>query len=76
MKKNKPFVIVLYIAIVGFLLWLALGIFDIGSNDLTEAQLMGLFRKEQVHSFVVKDGTITLQLHELSPGGPTAQCRP
>ena len=63
MKKNKPIVIVLYIAIVALLLWMVLGIFDIGGNDLTESQMLELFRKEQVHSFVVKDHTITLNLH-------------
>ena len=62
-KKNKPIVIILYIAIVGLLLWLALGVFDIGGNPLTESQIVELFRKEQVESFVVKDHTITLYLH-------------
>ena len=63
MKKNKPIVVVIYIAIFALLLWMVLGIFDIGGNDLTEFQMMELFRKEQVHSFVVKDHTISLQLH-------------
>ncbi len=63
MKKNKPIVVVLYIAIFALLLWMVLSIFDIGGNDLTEFQMMELFRKEQVHSFVVKDHTISLQLH-------------
>ena len=64
MKNNKPFVVILYVAIVALLLWLVLGVFDLGGHDLTESQLVELFRKEQVHSFVVKDGSITLQLHE------------
>ena len=64
MKKNKPIVIVLYVAIVALLLWLVLGVFNLSGHDVTESQLMELFRKEQVHSFVVKDGSITLQLHE------------
>ena len=63
MKKNKPIVVVLYIAIFALLLWMVLSVFDIGRNDLTEFQMMELFRKEQVHSFVVKDHTISLQLH-------------
>ena len=64
MKKNKPIVIVLYVAIVALLLWVVLGVFNLSGHDVTESQLMELFRKEQVHSFVVKDGSITLQLHE------------
>ena len=64
MKKNKPIVIVLYVAIVALLLWLVLGVFNLSGHDVTESQLMELFRNEQVHSFVVKDGSITLQLHE------------
>ena len=62
MKKNKPIVIILYIAIVAAILWMVLGIFDIGKSNLTESQMMELFRKEQVQSFVVKDHTITLFL--------------
>ena len=63
MKKNKPIVIVLYVAIVALLLWMVLGVFDIGGKTLTESQMLELFRKEQVESFVVKDHTITLYLH-------------
>ena len=63
-KNNKPFAVVLYIAIVGLLLWFVLSVFNTGGNDLTEAQVLGLFRQEQVHSFVVKGKTITLQLHD------------
>ena len=62
-KNNKPIVIILYIAIVALLLWMVLGVFDIGGNDLTESQMIELFRDEQVESFVVKDHTITLFLH-------------
>ena len=64
MKNNKPIVIVLYVAIVALLLWMVLGVFDIGGNDLTESQVLELFRNEQVQSFVVKDHSITLNLHE------------
>ena len=62
MKKNKLIVIILYIAIVAAILWMVLGIFDIGKSNLTESQMMELFNEEQVQSFVVKDHTITLYL--------------
>ena len=64
MKKNKPIVVILYMAIVGLLLWMALGVFDIGGSDLTESQVMELFRKEQVQSFEVNKQTIDLQLNK------------
>ena len=62
-KKKSPFGIILYIAIVSLLLWTVLGIFDMGGNELTESQLLDLFRREQVQSFEVQDHSITLNLH-------------
>ena len=62
-KRKKPFGVILYIAVVALLLWSVLGIFDIGGSDLTESQVIDLFRKEQVKSFEVKDHNITLKLH-------------
>ncbi len=62
-KNNKPVVVVLYIAIVALVLWLLLGVFDLAGSDLTESQMLELFRNEQVQSFVVKDHTITMNLH-------------
>ena len=64
MKKNKPFGVIFYVVIVALLLWLVLGIFDLGGSDLTESQIMECFRNNQVKSFVVKDGTITMELHQ------------
>ena len=72
MKKRKsPLGIVLYIAIVSLLLWSVLGIFDMGGNELTESQLLELFRKEQVQSFEVQDHTITVNLHNPYQGKNT-----
>ena len=62
-KKKSPFGIILYIAIVSLLLWTVLGVFDMGGNELTESQLLDLFRREQVQSFEVQDHSITLNLH-------------
>ena len=67
MKNRKPFVILLYIAILALVFSWVLGLFNFG-DDLTESQLMELFRKEQIKSFVVEDGEITLQLRESFKG--------
>ncbi len=67
MKNRKPIVILLYIAILALVFSWVLGLFNFG-DDLTESQLMELFRKEQVKSFVVEDGEITLQLRESFKG--------
>ena len=64
MKKSKPIVVILYIAIVVLILSLVLGFFDFGGDGLTESQVVGLFRNEQVKSFVVKNGAITMNLHD------------
>lgn len=64
MKKNKPIVVIFYIAIVALLLWMVLGVFDIGSDDLTESQIVDLLINEQVRSFEVHDRDITLYLHK------------
>ena len=64
MKKNKPFGVIFYIVIVALLLWMVLGFFDIGGSDLTESQIVEYFRNEEVKSFKVKDGTITLEFHK------------
>ena len=62
MKKQKPFVLFLYLAILALLFAWVLGLFGKG-NGLTDSQMMDLFQKGQVKSFVVEDGTITMQLH-------------
>jgi hypothetical protein len=64
LKKSKPFGVIFYIVIVALLLWMVLGIFDIGGNDLTESQIVEHFRNEEVKSFEVKDGRITLEFPE------------
>ena len=63
MKKNKPFGVIFYIVIVALLLWMVLGIFDIGGSNLTESQIVEYFRNGEVKSFEVKDGRITLEFH-------------
>ena len=62
MKKQKPFVIFLYLAILALILAWAMGLFSSGSS-VTDSQMMDLFKKGEVKSFVVKNDTITIQLH-------------
>ena len=62
MKNKKPLVIILYVAILALALMLVMGVF--GSGDgLADSQVAQLLRDGQVKSFVVKEGTITLNLH-------------
>ena len=68
MKKRNPIVILFYLALVGLLLWTIFGVFSGNDNGLTEAQVKGLFRAEQVKSFRVEDDIITLKLHGLYNG--------
>ena len=62
MKKRKPFVIIIYIAILALALSWLLGLFDM-TDGLTDSEIEKLLRDGQVKSFVVEDGTITLNLH-------------
>ena len=63
MKKRSLFSVILYVGVLALILALILGVFDLGKDDLTYSQILELFRKEQVKSFVVEEQTITLELH-------------
>ena len=62
MKKRKPLVIIIYIAVLALALSWLLGLFDL-NDGLTDSEIEKLLRDGQVKSFVVDDGTITLKLH-------------
>ena len=62
MKNRKPFVIILYLVVLALAFSWVLGLFS-GRGGLTESQVVRLFRDEQVKSFVVEDGIITMKLH-------------
>ena len=62
MKKRRPLVIIIYIAILALALSWILGLFDM-TDGLTDSEIEKLLRDGQVKSFVVEDGTITLKLH-------------
>ena len=62
MKSRKVIVVVLYLAILALIFSWVLGMFNNRSSGLTDSQVMELFRKEQVRSFVVQDQRIYLEL--------------
>ena len=63
MKNRKPLVVVIYLIVLALAFSWVLGLFS-GRGELTESQVIRLFRDEQVKSFVVEDGLITMELHE------------
>ena len=71
MKKRKVFTIILYIAILGLAFSWMLGLFAGGNDKISYAQIVKLFRDEQVKSFVVEGDQITMQLHTPFSGKTT-----
>ena len=69
-KRKQQFPLILYIlALSMFLMWGLRALGDQG-NDLNYSDIVSLFEKEQVKSFVVSENTIKLVLHE-PVGGKT-----
>ena len=62
MKKQKPFALLLYLALLALIFSWVLGLFGNGGG-LSDSQMMDLFQKGEVKSFVVEKGTITMKLH-------------
>lgn len=62
MKSRRVIVVVLYLAILALIFSWVLGMFNNRSSGLTDSQVMELFRKEQVRSFVVQNQRIYLEL--------------
>ncbi len=75
MKKRSIFPVVLYVAVFALILLVILGIFGNRKDDLTYSQIVELFHKEQVKSFVVEKQTITLKLYEEYDGKDTLVCQ-
>ena len=64
MKKRSILAVIAYIAVIALaLLWL-LDLFGVGQTNLTDSQIISLFRDEQVKSFEVVGDKIYLYLHE------------
>ena len=74
MKKRSVFSVILYLAVLSFLFSFILGIFSGSADDLTYSQIVELFRKEQVKSFVVQEQTIVLQLYHPYDGKMELEC--
>ena len=67
MKKRRPLVIIIYIALLALALSWLLGLFNM-NDGLTDSEIEALLRGGQVKSFVVEDGTITMKLHSAYEG--------
>ena len=63
MKKSKVISLLVYVAILVIAFSLMLWIFGGSGSDLSYSQIIDMFRKEQVRSFVVEENTIHLELH-------------
>ena len=75
LKRRNLFSVILYVGVLALVLSLILGIFNFGKDDLTYSQIVNLFNKEQVKSFVVEEQTITLKLHESYDGKDKLTCQ-
>ncbi len=64
MRKPNLFVVLLYIVVLGLLLSWALGVFGDGTDNVSYSQIVGLFKDEQVESFIVEGDHIQLNLNE------------
>ena len=63
MKKRSVFSLILYLGILALVLSFVLGLFTGLGDGLTHSQVVELFTKEQVKSFVVYEQEISLTLH-------------
>ncbi len=64
MKKHRITTILIYAAILVVAFSLIMGWFSDGSEQLSYSQIVELFNKEQVRSFVVEENNIYLVLHK------------
>ena len=64
MKKRFNFSILIYVGLLLLLFSWLLNVFGSGTDGLTYSDIMGLFRKEAVSSFVVDGNTIHLKLNQ------------
>ena len=75
MKKNRLFSVILYVVVLVVAFSWMLGLFGGSGNDLTYSQVVTLFQQEKVRSFVIKDNTISLVLHEPVDGRTTLKAQ-
>ena len=62
MKKTRIISIIIYVALLATAFSWAFGLFGGGTDGLSYSQVVDLFQKEQVKSFVVSEQTISLEL--------------
>ena len=74
MKKRNLFSPILFAGILLLVLSWALGLFGMGKDDLSYSEIVNLFQKEQVKSFVVQDQQIQLELHAPYEGETSLTC--
>ena len=75
MKKRNFLPVLFYVAILALIFSIVLGVFGQKNDGLTYSQILELFQKEQVKSFVVKENTITLELHNPYKGEKKLICQ-
>ena len=63
MKKRSRVPVIVYILILGLIFWLLFRLFSGVGNELAYSEVVSLFQKEQVKSFVLADDELHLQLH-------------
>ena len=74
MKKKSMIPVLIYAAILALLLMWVFGSFSGGKSDIAYSQILELFQKEQVKSFVVEDQSILLKLHNPYNGKTELRC--
>ena len=75
MKKRNFISILIYVAVLVLAFSWMLGLFNGSGEDLSYSQVVSMFRKEQVRSFVVEENKIYLVLHT-EHNGKTALTAP
>ena len=75
MKKRNIVSVIIYVALLALLFSWMFGLFGDGTDNLSYSQVVELFQKEQVKSFVVSEQTITLALRNPYNGKTELRCR-
>ena len=74
MKKPRIISIIIYVALLATAFSWAFGLFGGGTDSLSYSQVVELFQKEQVKSFVVSEQTISLELRNPYNGETELRC--
>ena len=74
--KNRKFIsTILYVVMMILLFAWSMGLFNGNGDKIPYSEVVSLFRSEQVKSFVVKDDTISLDLHAPYDGKTTISAK-